>query len=439
VPKTAPDVVRFRCKCGVKLKIPKQALGRRIRCPKCSSTFVAAAPTSQQNAAPATAVPAEPARAAPAVTSADHTEAYNDESSLFSELAASETAADALSQPDVQNGPACPNCGSALRTGMVVCQVCGHGKPQPKPAKESAAHRAAPLVGKLAISSSRFMLGCALSAVGAVIGGAIWYGIAMFTGFQIGYVAIGVGALTGFGMLVGYGQQNIRAALVASALSVGAIMSAKLIVFFGIILPFLHGGFSAAADLRDGDRETQVRTLVDHRVERLRDQADTLASDDTAYERLYEKELPKVQALSDSEFEAELAAVEAWHESGKWEDDAYIRRFLIDWYTDDALEVDENSYWDEDDGLDEQAWQTARSKAREHAVVRVEQMSPEERRTAAQELDAASADVIYDMLEVPRDASDSRLFFKLMFEWWDVLWVILAVGGAFKIAGGELE
>src|SRR3989344_8188676 len=36
--------------------------------------------------------------------------------------------------------------------------------------------------------------------IGAIIGGSIWYGIAVVTGYEIGYVALGLGYLVGFGV-----------------------------------------------------------------------------------------------------------------------------------------------------------------------------------------------------------------------------------------------
>ena len=52
------------------------------------------------------------------------------------------------------------------------------------------------------------LAGAALGAVAAVAGGAVWAAVAIITHLAIGYVAIGVGYLAGFGVWLGAGRKK---------------------------------------------------------------------------------------------------------------------------------------------------------------------------------------------------------------------------------------
>lgn len=72
----------------------------------------------------------------------------------------------------------------------------------------------------------KLLIGGFCGVIGGAIGAAVWAAISYFTGFEIGWIACGIGALVGFGMALGSrGEAGIAGGVVAAVialLSVGA-------------------------------------------------------------------------------------------------------------------------------------------------------------------------------------------------------------------------
>lgn len=63
-----------------------------------------------------------------------------------------------------------------------------------------------------------FLLGVVGGGVGALIGGIIWYFVAIGTGMEIGYISLGLGYLVGFGVYLGAGKKRGHQLQIISAL-----------------------------------------------------------------------------------------------------------------------------------------------------------------------------------------------------------------------------
>ena len=64
--------------------------------------------------------------------------------------------------------------------------------------------------------------------IAAVIGGAIWGGVAIWTGYEVGYVAIGVGLLCGLGVvMLSQGKRGLPLQIIAVVASVLGIVIGK--------------------------------------------------------------------------------------------------------------------------------------------------------------------------------------------------------------------
>jgi hypothetical protein len=71
-------------------------------------------------------------------------------------------------------------------------------------------------------------LGVVGSAVGGAIGAAIWAAIAYFAHFEIGYIAVGVGALAGVGMAIGAGSnRGFVAGVIAAGIALASVAAGK--------------------------------------------------------------------------------------------------------------------------------------------------------------------------------------------------------------------
>lgn len=116
--------IKFKCNCGHVLSVPDEMAGKSGKCPKCKNSLKVPVPknAASKNAASKTAAPqgavasGKPSsgkkRPAPAAASPAMPAGVMD--SLFDDVGLTK-----------KIGPTCPNCGSSIRPGAVVCTSCG--------------------------------------------------------------------------------------------------------------------------------------------------------------------------------------------------------------------------------------------------------------------------------------------------------------------------
>ena len=219
-----PDTIKVQCSCGQKLKMPGSAAGRRAKCPKCASVF-RIPPEDKQ-----------PVAASPE---------SSDGGSLLEDLAAMERSAEALAPPEGtrQENPggviACLGCGQRLPADAVICVSCGYNTQTGRTTRAANAKRAdaAAAVRGAAAGASRILIGCACSLCGALLGAGIWCGVTVATEYEIGWIAWGLGALAGGGMLLGNGGPDARAGVLAALISLVGILAAKVMLIIYILGP----------------------------------------------------------------------------------------------------------------------------------------------------------------------------------------------------------
>ena len=84
--------------------------------------------------------------------------------------------------------------------------------------------------------------------IAAVIGGAIWGGIAIWTGYEIGYVAWGVGLFCGFGVvMMSKGQRGMSLQIVAVISGILGILIGKYMIVHNIVTTVVGEDQGAAA------------------------------------------------------------------------------------------------------------------------------------------------------------------------------------------------
>ncbi len=152
----------------------------------------------------------------------------------------------------------CPSCSQALPAGAALCVQCGHDlRTGEKLAVErdvddegpssGRSERSGSLLGGMVSFGSSFAMGCLLSAVGAAIGAGVWFGVALGTGYEVGWIAIGLGFLSGAGMVLGYREENDLAGISAGAISILGILFAKWLIYVQVVEPIMI----VAAALKD--------------------------------------------------------------------------------------------------------------------------------------------------------------------------------------------
>jgi hypothetical protein len=132
----------------------------------------------------------------------------------------------------------CPGCGRNTPAGAVICASCGYNTQTGKRLGEAkvkkggggadAAMGALSAAGSLAGAPIAILLCIIGGIIGGGIGAAVWAGISYNTGYEIGWIAWGVGALTGVGVLAAArGHAGTLTGLIAVCIAVGAVLVGK--------------------------------------------------------------------------------------------------------------------------------------------------------------------------------------------------------------------
>src|SRR5688572_24826150 len=188
------EQITVTCACGKRLKAPASAVGKKAKCPKCGNVIRIEAPP-----------PAE--------------EDGLDLNALY-DIAEREAQVAATQEAGAPAQMRCPSCAAGIEAGAVLCVNCGYDMRSkkklapkadaPEPEKKSrwfggggsGAGAGGKVKDKLAPQRSIFF-GIAGAAIGALIGGAIWFGVAMATGYEFYFLALVVGGTVGAGMQIG--------------------------------------------------------------------------------------------------------------------------------------------------------------------------------------------------------------------------------------------
>jgi hypothetical protein len=102
-----------------------------------------------------------------------------------------------------------------------------------------------------------YFKGTLFATIGAFAGACIWVAIGLAADHEIGWIACIVGALTGFGMAIGAGDdRDLGAGLTAIGLALAAIFFAKVFIYMSLTAgPSLD-------EITDADVVAQYRTVL---------------------------------------------------------------------------------------------------------------------------------------------------------------------------------
>lgn len=133
----------------------------------------------------------------------------------------------------------CRKCGAGLLPGAVICMSCGFNTQTGKKMKiktgSDGGVTTAAVAGKAGLGAMRFGLWLLGGGIAGVISLAVWIAIVVFTGFEIGWVAIGVGAFIGFGVAItGRSHLNAISGLIAAAIAFFVVAGWKIALYLVI-------------------------------------------------------------------------------------------------------------------------------------------------------------------------------------------------------------
>ena len=142
-----------------------------------------------------------------------------------------------MSEAQPEATSTCPLCQGVIQpmqgktaNGHTVCPSC-FAQIESEVAAQAVTMRAVPLA----------LLG---GGIGAVLAAAIWAGITIFTGYQVGYIAVLVGYLAGKGVVILNGKQRGRALQFAAvgASLVGLLLAKIVLVDYFVVRQLLEEG-----------------------------------------------------------------------------------------------------------------------------------------------------------------------------------------------------
>ncbi|MFK7884733.1 MAG: hypothetical protein AB8F26_11185 [Phycisphaerales bacterium] len=214
---------------------------------------------------------------------------------------------------------ACPGCGSSLNQGTVICMSCGFDTRSGKARKVKVAKQKAPAsgVGGLAASAGSaaasglgYLLFSTIGAcVGGLLGAFLWAVLIIAFNIELGYAAIGVGILCGFGAALGArGNGGMITGVIAALVTLFAISTGKMfaVIHFTdqMIAEYEAENDAYYENLSNSERSDIA--IVDFADEYLSDQLESAELDDQTREA-YDRAL--VESYEPSDYPAEVAQI----------------------------------------------------------------------------------------------------------------------------------
>ena len=221
------DKIQFACShCGSTLAVPAAYAGKKAKCPVCSSPIlVPATGTGGQEsvAGPEPASDAPWSSAAPATQ--DTASSARPSHSLFDEL-------DSLGAASGQPLPPASASRDRLRADATTASGGGFGYQADPPATTSTGRSIAGLAAAMGVGLAAMI---------------VWLVLAAMSGYELGILAWGIGAL--IGLVSGVIARNPSPAFCAmvAVIAMGAILSAKLVMALAIMA--IHFGMNAMEDI----------------------------------------------------------------------------------------------------------------------------------------------------------------------------------------------
>jgi hypothetical protein len=262
---TAPAKVCIHCAedCSTKARV-KDSQGR-YACKGCHEQALAKA------AAAAAARPVTVARPATAASAlGPDAIALADEAGFDPGLL--QSALDGVATPQT-----CPACGSGMPTQAVMCTICGFntrtGKAATVTVLKDAGDDLEPtekkgVAKKIAEAPAMLMLGTLGSLIGGVVGAGIWALVAYQINYEIGWLAVGVGALVGGGMAKGaQGYTGALTGLVAAIIAVGAVMGGRYMAISAVVDDFGKQANKQVARITEDDARVELARSIAHEQE----------------------------------------------------------------------------------------------------------------------------------------------------------------------------
>ena len=156
----------------------------------------------------------------------------------------------------------CPKCGTAVNASAKLCVNCGHGF-----GGLSAQNRSRMRFASLFVGRSGAALGGGLAT--ALLAGFLWAAVVRYTGFEIGWLAWGLGLGVGFCVAFIAREQNQLVGIAAAFVALLGWFAGKIAILYWAI-PII-----TAAEINDLAQQFGGLDTAEHRRGRRRSRAST--------------------------------------------------------------------------------------------------------------------------------------------------------------------
>lgn len=329
-------------------------------------------------------------------------------------------AAPAAQQPRSKD-VACPKCGTRQPAGGMMCGSCGEMLPleapvsnrpvllKPLPAKQVEQPKKKKRKKKLKVdmdSMAGLIKGTAFCIGFTFIAALLWAGVAVLIGFELRIMAVALGGLAGYGMALGHNNDNgVLAGIIAGFISFCGIIGAKILIVIFVVATFV------AAGMDNFQRELVVQGMAQEIIEQQGGNPANVSMDQR--ERAVKTAREAVESMDESQIEAKLAELEA-----KWENEPAQE------------EPAEGAEGGDNETVAGEA-KPAEDEAEPEAGEGEAAVQAAATQQTGKELPPGL--VLDNTADVPvEDTSPGPRFFRLM----DLVWIILAVGTAFRVGSG---
>ncbi|QDU34377.1 hypothetical protein KS4_24450 [Poriferisphaera corsica] len=300
-------MIKFHCdKCGQKLGVSPEYAGKKVKCTGCGVAHIVPA-CGDEMESKAYSEGYELGMLPEGAVKSDHKKTKEEIEAVLEKESATLIGHGMIK---------CPHCGKAVKEGVKLCVNCGefiHKGGE----KHGMGEELAKVAGKMAMGFGAAVM---VGGLVAVIAGAIWAGIVILSGYEVGYVAIGIGFLVGLAVTVIAGKQSAQVGTAAAGLAVVGLLVGKLIIMQWGVPSLMAGEFAkmpgmveiAMAGKMSEEKafSSRVQTVLNRRAERGDDE---------------ERPLP---TTIEEQMMAEIGA--AASKMGADEKKSLVRRFMVD-------------------------------------------------------------------------------------------------------------
>ena len=311
-------MIKFRCQsCEKKIAVKDEYAGRRAKCPNCSEPMTIPSPPAAADSA--VGLPGGSAamgalagldmpagggslrRMDPPPEAPEEKRSHRGSKPAGTAAAPAPAAAStgmkshtaiAPPRPTEADVKTCPKCGTAVNASAKLCINCGHGF-----SGLSAQNRSRMRFASLFVGRSGAALAGGLAT--ALLAGFLWAAVVRYTGFEIGWLAWGLGLGVGFCVALIARQQNNLVGVAAAVVALLGWFAGKVAILYWAVPIIAAAELSSLADRFGGlNNADTAKTLA---IEKLHE-SDIL--DDETYNGYYEDSLSaeedaRVEKLAD--------------------------------------------------------------------------------------------------------------------------------------------